>query len=128
MVSNGEVTDVRYGEVLEYHDRQAAAATMAVRKHEWHHPFDVVRTQGVEIVGFEKKPVSRSYVNAGVYVLEPNVFDDLALGETCDMPALFAKLRDRGERTIVYPIHEPWLDVDRVEDLEGARTQRPNKN
>lgn len=122
VVSNGDVlTDIRYGELLDFHHRHGATATMAVQRYEWEHPFGVVETQGVEIVGFEEKPVMRSYVNAGVYVLEPEVLDALVPGEHCDMPTLFSRMKERGRRTIVYPMHEPWLDVGRVEDLERAR-------
>jgi NDP-sugar pyrophosphorylase family protein len=97
---------------------------MAVRQHEWQHPFGVVRTRGVDIVGFEEKPITRSHINAGVYVLEPDVVDVLVRGEPCDMPDLFSRLRERGCRTIVYPMHEPWLDVGREDDLRQARAAR----
>jgi dTDP-glucose pyrophosphorylase len=122
IVANGDVlTDIHYGELLKFHTRHAAAATMAVRLHEWEHPFGVVRTQGVDIVGFEEKPIARSHINAGVYVLEPSVLDLLGCGEHCDMPGLFARLQERAARTIAYPMHEPWLDVGRADDLEHAR-------
>lgn len=121
LVSNGDVlTDVRYGELVEFHNRHEAAATMAVRLHQWQHPFGVVKTRGVEITGFEEKPTYRSHVNAGVYVLAPKSFDLLTPGEHCDMPTLFEKLRQEGEKTIVYPMHEPWLDVGRSEDYDQA--------
>lgn len=124
LVSNGDVlTDVRYGEMLDFHSRHAAAATMAVRLYEWQHPFGIVQTQGVDIVGFEEKPTTRNYVNAGIYALEPRVLDLLVSGERCDMPTLFARLQQRRERTIVYPMHEPWLDVGRVDDLRLAKAR-----
>jgi dTDP-glucose pyrophosphorylase len=122
VVSNGDVlTDIRYGELLDFHARHRAAATMAVRLHEWQHPFGVVRTRGVDIVGFEEKPVSRSHINAGIYVLEPQTLDAIARDEPCDMPTLFARLQEMPVRTIVYPMHEPWLDVGRPDDLARAR-------
>lgn len=123
VVSNGDVlTDIHYGELLDFHRRLGAAATMAVRVHEWQHPFGVVRTNGVDIVGFEEKPVARSHINAGIYVLEPGALDALQAGEHCDMPTLFLRLQERSARTIVYPMHEPWLDVGRKDDLEWAQT------
>lgn len=122
VVTNGDVlTDIHYGELLDFHIRHAAAATMAVRVHEWQHPFGVVQTQGVDIVGFEEKPIARSHINAGVYVLEPKALDLLQNEEHCDMPTLFARLQENASRTIVYPMHEPWLDVGRDDDLKRAR-------
>lgn len=121
LVTNGDVlTDIRYSELLDFHQRNGAAATMAVRLHEWQHPFGVVRTKGVDIVGFEEKPVTRSHINAGIYVLEPTALDAINEREPCDMPTLFSRLQERGARTIVYPMHEPWLDVGRPGDYDAA--------
>jgi dTDP-glucose pyrophosphorylase len=121
IVCNGDVlTDIHFAELLDFHARQGAAATMAVRLHEWQHPFGVVKTRGVDIVGFEEKPTVRSHINAGIYVLNPSALDELPEGVRCDMPTLFASLQERGARTIVYPMHEPWLDVGRPDDYEHA--------
>jgi dTDP-glucose pyrophosphorylase len=130
IVSNGDVlTDIRYGELLDFHLRHDACATMAVRLHEWQHPFGVVHTKGIEIVGFEEKPISRTHVNAGVYALHPEALDSLQRNTPCDMPTLFEHLKSRSKRTVAYPMHEPWLDVGRPEDLEFANTSidQPNK-
>ncbi len=122
IVTNGDVmTDIHYNEFLDFHIRHSAQATMAVRQHEIQNQFGVVRTNGVEIEGFEEKPVYRSHVNAGIYVLSPSVFDNLESDEHCDMPTLFERIKKNDGRTIVYPMHEPWLDVGRPEDLHKAR-------
>ncbi len=121
IVSNGDVlSDVRYAEVLDFHCRHGAAATMAVRLYEWQHPFGVVRTNGVDIVGFEEKPIHRTHINAGIYALDPSALDSLTVGERCDMPTLFYRLQENSARTIVYPIHEPWLDVGVARDYKSA--------
>lgn len=122
VVTNGDVlTDVRYGEMLDFHSHHEAMATMAVRLHEWQHPFGVVRTDGINIVGLDEKPIHRTHVNAGIYVLDPEALVVLKKGEQCDMPTLFERLQVQGNQTIAYPMHEPWLDVGRPDDLERAR-------
>jgi dTDP-glucose pyrophosphorylase len=122
VVSNGDVlTDIRYDELLGFHSRHSAMATMAVRQYEWQNPFGVIHIKGLDIVGFEEKPVARSHINAGIYVLDPGALEALTAGEHCDMPALFSRLQERAGRTIVYPMHEPWLDVGRASDLERAQ-------
>ena len=124
VVTNGDViTDIHYGELLDFHTRHAATATMAVRLHEWQHPFGVVQTQGIEIVGFEEKPIARSHINAGVYVLDPAALSVLTADAHCDMPTLFERLQAKAQRTVAYPMHEPWLDVGRPVDLQLADNQ-----
>jgi dTDP-glucose pyrophosphorylase len=125
VVTNGDVlTDIRYGELLDFHCMHGASATMAVRVHEWQHPFGVVQIDGVDIVGFDEKPVARSHINAGVYALDGSSLEVLVPGERCDMPVLFQRLQERKQRTVAYPMHEPWLDVGRPEDLKRARDER----
>ena len=53
--------------------------------------------------------------------MEPGALDVLGVGEHCDMPTLFSRLQERAARIIVYPMHEPWLDVGRPDDLERAQ-------
>ena len=124
VVTNGDViTDIHYGELLDFHTRHNAAATMAVCVYEWQHPFGVVQTQGVEIVGFEEKPIARSHINAGVYAFDPASLSVLDVDAHCDMPTLFERLQTNKKRTVVYPMHEPWLDVGRPDDLKQANNR-----
>lgn len=126
IVTNGDVlTDIHYGEMLDFHLSHHATATMAVRQHEWQHPFGVVKTKGIEIVGFEEKPIHRTHVNAGIYVLSPHALDQLEQGGVCDMPTLFERIQlNQSGSTIAYPMHEPWLDVGRPDDLLLAREMK----
>jgi dTDP-glucose pyrophosphorylase len=129
VVTNGDVlSDIRYGELLDFHARHAAVATMAVRLHEWQHPFGVVQTEGVDIVGFEEKPIARTHINAGIYVLSPEALDAMVANVRCDMPTLFEQLQTEGKRTVAYPMHEPWLDVGRPDDLNRANAENSDKH
>lgn len=122
VVTNGDlVTDINYADLLDFHIQNNAVATMAVRLQEWQNPFGVVQTDGINISSYEEKPVLRSYINAGVYVINSEVLASLPYSKPCDMPDLFYQLKSRGEPTIAYVIHEPWLDIGRPADLETAR-------
>ena len=134
IVTNGDViTDIPYGDLLDFHIHHEATATMSVRLHEWQNQFGVVQTQGIEIVGYEEKPLIRSHINAGVYVVEPSVLDFLAKTVPCDMPTLFEMLRHEKKKVIAYPVHEGWIDVgqpdelQRASDLESSRLKRTKR-
>ena len=121
LVTNGDVlTDIRYSDILDFHIRHNAIATMAVRQYEIQNNFGVVKTKGVELEGFEEKPIYRSHINSGIYVLNSETLVLLRTGESCSMPTLFERIKNNGGRTIVYPMHEPWLDVGHPSDLIRA--------
>lgn len=121
VVTNGDVlTDIRYGELLDFHIQHEATATMAIRLHEWQNPFGVVETQGIKVIGYQEKPISRSYINAGVYVIDPSAIRHLIKSAPCDMPMLFELLQKEKDKVIAYPIHERWLDVGRPDELQKA--------
>lgn len=56
-------------------------------------------------------------------MLNPEVFDYIPNNQFYDMPALFEELIKRGEKTSVFPIHEHWLDIGRVDDFNRANNE-----
>ena len=56
----------------------------------------------------EEKPMRMDFVNAGIYVLSPDVVKRVRANEHLDM-------------TLVFPIREYWLDVGRMEDFNRAK-------
>jgi len=121
VVTNGDViTSIKYGNFLDFHVRNKAIATMAIRLHEWQNPYGVVNVNGSDIVGFEEKPISRSYINAGIYVLSPEALTLLPENTSCDMPSLFMALKNESKSIAAYPIHESWMDIGRPSDLVVA--------
>ena len=128
VVTNGDViSDIKYGEVLDFHVRNYADATMALRSHELQIPYGVVQTRGIEIVGIDEKPILRNNINAGIYVISPSALNILSASSYCDMPNFIEDLIVNSYRIIAYPVHEPWLDVGRPEDLRIAN-EALNKN
>jgi len=124
VVTNGDViTEIRYGEMLNFHEKLKANATMAIRIHEYQNPFGVVGTKGFEISSYVEKPIYRSYINAGVYVLDPSTLQMISKLETLDMPTLFNLIQSNSGKTVAYPIHEEWMDVGKPSDLRIANLE-----
>lgn len=122
IVTNGDVlTEVQYGDIIQYLEMNNAQAAMAVRSYILQHPFGVVNTKGIEIINFEEKPGYKTLVNAGIYCLRPDVLKLIPNNTYMDMPDLFMKVRESGENSIVYPMHETWMDVGKPADLEVAK-------
>jgi len=121
IVTNGDImTDVSYSNLLHFHESNKAEATMTIKKYELQNPYGVVNTRGLEIVSFEEKPIQVSYVNAGIYAINPASLKYLKLNEHCDMPDFFERLKFNKHSITAYPIHETWADVGRPLDLSKA--------
>jgi dTDP-glucose pyrophosphorylase len=121
IVMNGDVlTKVNFETLLEAHRKHQAAATMCVREYEFTVPFGVIDIEDHRIRGIAEKPVHRSFVNAGIYVLEPRALDRVPKGERLDMTELFGSLVAAGETTAAFPIWEYWIDVGRIDDFNQA--------
>ena len=128
IVTNGDVmTDIKFFDILKFHNKNNAIATMATRPYQLSHPYGVVEMKGIEIESFQEKPIYHSHINAGVYVLEPDSIALLEAGEHCDMPTLLKKNKSNKRKVVAYPMHEPWIDIGRLEDLNIAR-EEDNKN
>lgn len=118
IVTNGDVlSDIKYSDLLDFHIAQNADATMAVHQHIWQNPFGVVDVDGYSLVGFSEKPVVKNYVNAGIYVLSPKIIDSIRINQPVNMPDIFMQGKEAGLTSIVYPIHEKWMDVGNPDDL-----------
>jgi len=121
IVTNGDViTDINYGELLDFHVNSIGTATVAVNSYEWQIPFGVVEIKGLNVVRIEEKPISKVYINAGIYVINPEVLAEIKSNSYLDMTSLLENLKIKGHRIVAYPMHEPWRDIGRHEDLIAA--------
>jgi len=121
IVINGDVvTEIDYIKILEFHETQKAHATMAVRLHEWQHPFGVVNVQQSRVVGFEEKPINQTYINSGTYVIGDKMRKLIKDGEKIDMPDLLMRGSEAGLTVLAYVFDDAWIDIGRVEEYEKA--------
>ena len=121
LVLNGDVlTRLNPSQLLRFHGEHQAVATLCVREHVVEVPFGVVQTKGVELAGFEEKPSYRHLVNAGVYVINPQLLQLLPTHQATDMPTLLLAAQQAGHLVAVCPIHEYWIDVGRPDSYTKA--------
>jgi len=128
IVTNGDIlTDINYANLLHFHESNNAEATMTIKKYELQNPYGVVNTKGLEIISFEEKPIQISYVNAGIYAINPPALKYLQINEPCDMPNFFERLSNENNLILAYPIHETWSDVGRPIDLSEVNQNAKKK-
>ena len=80
----------------------------------------MVDIDGNEICGLREKPVSRHFINAGIYVLSPDAVELVPRDRAFDMPELFDACRAREMRTHAHPVEEYWVDIGQIDDYRRA--------
>jgi CBS domain-containing protein/dTDP-glucose pyrophosphorylase len=127
VVMNGDIlTGVSFDEMLRFHLAQGALLTVGVRKHQITVPFGVVECDDVRVTELREKPSLTLFINAGVYLLEPEAYDLIPDGERFDMTDLIKRLLDEGHTVVSFPIIEYWQDLGRPEDYEQAQIDLRN--
>lgn len=120
-VMNGDLlTKVNFRQMLEFHRVQRQRVSVAVRKYNVQVPFGVVELQRSAITQIVEKPEYNYFVNAGIYLLNPECLPLVPYNQFYDMPDLLSAVLDRGWSVGSFPIHEYWLDIGRLDDFEAA--------
>lgn len=118
---NGDViTDIDVSALLAFHNKAAASVTMCVREHDIQVPYGVVETDGEDVLDVVEKPTHKFFVNAGIYVLSPALLDLVTPNIRLDMPDLIRFAISSRHLVKMFPVHERWADIGRVDDFNHA--------
>lgn len=122
LVINGDVlTQVDFRSMLAYHQEQLADMTVAVTQYEIGVPYGVVECEGPKIRRLLEKPQMTFLVNAGIYLLEPHVYQFIPKGQRFNMTDLIRWLMEAGRSVVSFPIREYWLDIGMHRDYVQAQ-------
>jgi dTDP-glucose pyrophosphorylase/predicted transcriptional regulator len=121
LVMNADLmTKVNFGALLDFHADEQTDALMCIREYDFKIPYGVIQIEDDVIKGIEEKPTHSFFVNAGIYVLKPELLSMIPPKEYFDMPQLFNDLITKKMKTKVFPIGEYWLDIGDPEDYIKA--------
>jgi dTDP-glucose pyrophosphorylase len=121
-VMNGDLlTNVNFEQMLDFHGLNNSQATMCVREYEIEVPYGVVSIKGDNICSIKEKPIHSFFVNAGIYLLEPECIDLIPESEFYDMTSLFEQLIVENNKTVSFPLQEYWLDIGNHSDFSKAQ-------
>jgi NDP-sugar pyrophosphorylase family protein len=123
-VMNGDLlTNVNFEHLLDFHIRGKTLSTMCVREYEYQIPYGVIETKEDKILSIVEKPIQKFFVNAGIYLLSPEVLSLIPKDTFYDMPTLFDELIKNDKNVLSFPIHEYWLDIGQMDDFKRAQNE-----
>jgi len=121
IVMNGDLlTNVDFRHLLDFHSCHRAQATMCVRKYDLNVPYGVVRIERARIMEIDEKPLQSLFINAGIYILEPELLNLIPKNTFFNMTELFERLVELNYSTVAFPIREYWMDIGHYEDFQRA--------
>jgi NDP-mannose synthase len=123
LVMNGDlVTDLDFHELVEFHQRQGAALTIATQRRHVKIDLGVLEfDETARITHYIEKPEHSYYVSMGVYVYEPAILGYIAPGEYLDFPDLVKRAIADDQRVCSFLTDCLWLDIGRPDDYALAQ-------
>ena len=120
-VINGDIiTTQNFNIIKRFHNKEHAVATMGVRNHAITNPYGVIKIEDGKIKTFEEKPTYHSLINAGIYLLNPEVLSIIPKNRYYDMPELFESLMNEKKNIVAYELKSYWIDIGHASDYERA--------
>ncbi|OGC23414.1 hypothetical protein A2291_08030 [candidate division WOR-1 bacterium RIFOXYB2_FULL_42_35] len=120
ILSSDALTDINLAKIVAFHKEKKALITIAMAKVEDVTEFGVVITDdNGQVIGFQEKPpqeeAKSNMVNAGIYVMEPEVLNIIPEGFYDFGKQLFPQLVAEQAAIYGYPMLGYWSDVGSLE-------------
>ena len=122
ILMNGDIlTKVDFQKLLSFHTEHGGDVTMCVREYDFQVPYGVIKAEKHRVTKIVEKPVHKFFINAGIYVLNPEVLNAIDGKSYLDMPLLLNEKINRNRQVNMFPVYEYWLDIGQMEEFERAQ-------
>lgn len=114
-----------YESMLKFHKENGNTITMICAYKNINIPYGVVE-MGINgtIKDMREKPLMSFLTNTGIYIVEPEVIEDMEDNVAIGFPDIVEKERHRGKRVAVFPVSEnDWMDMGQLPELEKMRVK-----
>ena len=121
IVINGDVlTDINYSELINFHHKSNKNLTVCASFYDIQIPFGTIEMENNKMINITEKPIKKYLINAGIYVVNPEIIKDLVHGEHINMTEIITSLIDK-DSVGIFPMHEQWIDIGSHENYEKAK-------
>lgn len=124
IVMNGDIlTKVDLVRLVEFHQQQQNVLTLCTREYQHQVPYGVVEHNEHKITSIKEKPMHFYNINAGIYILSPEVLDLIPHNQYFDMTQLIEQLLSKKEAVGSFPLTDYWMDIGQMDDFKQAHDE-----
>lgn len=124
LLMNGDLlTSVNLGNLFDYHTASGRRLTVCTREFNFQIPYGVLTMSGAALAGIEEKPAQKLVINAGIYVLEPDILRMLGGEGPIDMPDVIKHALQDPAGVGCFPLSEFWLDIGNPSEYQRAQAE-----
>ncbi len=112
-----------YENMIKFHKENENVITMICAYKNINIPYGIVE-MGINgiIEEMKEKPTISFLTNTGIYIVEPEVIDDIEDGVPIGFPDIVERERRKGKKVAVFPVSEnEWMDMGQLPELEKMR-------
>jgi dTDP-glucose pyrophosphorylase len=124
------IIDQDYSEIYNYHKENNNQITIVAALKHFSIPYGTVETsEGGELLEIKEKPNLNFWINTGMYLLEPEVLNEIPEGDFFHITHLIDKLKSQGKKIGVFPVSEgSWLDTGEWSEYNKTQEKLAKKN
>ena len=114
---------MQHGRMVKFHKDNGNAITMVCAYKNLNIPYGVVE-MGLngKIEAMKEKPLMSFLANTGIYIVEPEVIDDIEDEVPIGFPDIVERERQKGRKVAAFPVSEnDWMDMGQLSELEKMR-------
>jgi mannose-1-phosphate guanylyltransferase len=122
IIFNADIlSDINIKDMMKFHKEKCAAVTIAVTQVENPSAYGVIEyNENLYAQSFTEKPklseVKSNYINAGIYIFEPNVLKEIPDSQVVSIEReTFPLLLKKGYPIAVYKSDAYWIDIGTIE-------------
>lgn len=118
-----------YSKIYDFHKEKNNLITMVCSLKNITIPYGViVITDDGQIEEIKEKPVLQFFTNTGMYIVEPEIVNELEDNKSIDFPDIIEQYKKNGSKIGIYPISEySWMDMGQIDVLEKMRRRLENE-
>lgn len=125
VICNGDLmSKINFESLLSYHNNNGSNFTAVTSEYNFENPFGAIKLKKNKIIALKEKPINKSIICTGAYVIDKKMLNKIKKNSRLDMPDLIKSLIIDKNKVLSYPIYEPWLDIGTHENFEKANLKK----